>query len=244
VVEGAPDNLVTGGGHGAYCLGPSFNRCHPLTGPVSTGSSALAVADVNHDHYDDIIQGDHVVEPAAFGSAAAGGEVRLWFGGRHGVRDEPLIIDQDTPGVPDADEAGDDFGMSVSAGRLDDDGYADIAVSAPGEDGGKGAVTILRGGKHGLARAAHTRFVPGNGFPAGATGIGLVSVMDVTGDARPDLIVTAAGGHDLQHAIYVLAHRKGAFAPGEVRIWRPLRRKVHVPGAQIDDIRIAREAGA
>jgi hypothetical protein len=66
---------------------------------------------------------------------------------------------------------------------------------------------------------------------------------DVTGDARPDVIVTTAGAHDLGHAVYVLVRRTGAFAQGEVQIRRPLR-KVHVPGAQINDIRIAREAGA
>jgi hypothetical protein len=249
VVEGNQDDPITGGGHLSYCLGKrsGFEECRVLVWPVSSGSSALAVANVNGDRYDDIIQGDHIVEPVAVGRSAAGGEVRLWLGGRHGVRGTPLVIDQGTDWMPGDDESGDAFGLSVGAGDLDRDGYADVVVGAPGEDAGDGAITMIRGGRKGFAREAHTGFGVGDGFPGergNGAEIGLLSVMDVTGDKRPDVLVKAAGADDLRDALYVLVPRKGAFAPGEVRRWRPLRQGIHVPGAQIRDIRIAREAGA
>jgi predicted Ser/Thr protein kinase len=250
VVEGAPDAPLAGGGHGSYCLGTrsgEFQTCRVLIGATSLGTSALAVANVNGDRYKDIVQGDHVVEAAAVGRAAAGGEVRLWLGSKHGVRSRPLVVDQDTAWMPGDDETGDAFGASVGAADLDRDGYADIAVSAPGENAGDGAVTIIRGGRAGFAREAHTAFRVGEGLPGepgGAAQVGQLSVMDVKGDKRPDVLVTAGGAHDLPHALYVMVPRKGAFAPGEIRIWRPLRRPIGVPGAQINDIRIGREAGA
>jgi predicted Ser/Thr protein kinase len=247
VIEGAPDDPVTGGGHGGYCLGPRFRKCELLTGSVSQGSSALAVADVDGDGYDDIVQGDHVVEQAVIGQAATGGEVRLWLGGRHGVGGAPLIFDQDTPGIPGTNNPGDDFGASVGADDLDGEGHADIAVGAPGENVGDGAVTIIRGGHDGMARAGHTRFAVGDGLPGepgGAAHVGMLTIMNVSGDKRPELLVTAGGAHDLRHALYVLIKRKGAFALGEVKIRSPFRRKIAVPSPQIRDMRVAREGKA
>jgi hypothetical protein len=250
VVEGSEDDPDIGGGHLSYCLGTrsgGFKKCRMLTGPMSSGSSALAVADVNGDHYGDIVQGDHIVEPAAAAQgAAAGGEVRLWLGARHGVRGTPKEVDQGTDWMPGDDEPGDGFGMSVGAGRLDRDRFADVLVGATGENGNDGAVTMIRGGRKGFAREAHTGLRVGDGFPGDpghAAQIGLLSVMDVAGDKRPDVLVKAGGAPDLKDAMYVLIPGKGAFAPDEVGIRRPLG-WVHVPDARIRDIRIAREAGA
>jgi hypothetical protein len=58
------------------------------------------------------------------------------------------------------------------------------------------------------------------------------------------VLVKAGGADDLRDALYVLVAGKGAFAPGEARVWLPLQRGINVPDAQIRDIRIAREAGA
>ncbi|MGD1923908.1 MAG: hypothetical protein ACFB03_06910 [Paracoccaceae bacterium] len=45
----------------------------------------------------------------------------------------------------DVDETGDLFGAALSAQDLDDDGITDLAVAAPGEDDGVGAIFLFRG---------------------------------------------------------------------------------------------------
>ncbi|MEL7470703.1 MAG: hypothetical protein AAFN27_19790 [Pseudomonadota bacterium] len=47
--------------------------------------------------------------------------------------------------VLDVDETGDLFGAALSAQDFDDDGVTDLAVAAPGEDDGVGAVFLFRG---------------------------------------------------------------------------------------------------
>lgn len=47
-------------------------------------------------------------------------------------------------------EAGDQFGMSTAVGNFDSDLYDDLAVGAPGEDSGAGAVYLFRGSPTGL----------------------------------------------------------------------------------------------
>lgn len=47
--------------------------------------------------------------------------------------------------ILDPDEPGDRFGAAIALGDLDGDGVVDLAVSAPGEDQGTGAVYIFRG---------------------------------------------------------------------------------------------------
>jgi hypothetical protein len=247
LVEGAPDE-DTRTGHLSYCLGARRGpgKCNTLTGPVSSGTSGLAVADVDGDRYDDIVQGDAIIEPAAADRGILGGEVRVWLGSRHGPVDHPQIITQATPRIPSDDEAGDRFGTSIGAADLDHDGYDDMVVSAPGEDGGDGAVTVIRGGAEGHASAAHTIFSPGNGLPVhpGAgeeVGWALV-VMDISGNRRPDVITLSHHAQRLEDAVLVIEGGKGAYAAGETHVWRALRGSVGVADPAIARIRIGRGA--
>jgi len=59
-------------------------------------------------------------------------------------------LHQDSPGIDDAAEAGDEFGAALAAGDFDGDGFADLAIGVPGEDGSSGALHILFGSDVGL----------------------------------------------------------------------------------------------
>jgi predicted Ser/Thr protein kinase len=237
LVEGASDR--TKAGHATVCRGrrggPS--RCRVLT---DAGTSSLAVADVDGDGFDDILQGDGV----AASGAPLGGEVRLWRGGRDGPAGAPIVISQRSSGVPGDDAPGDQFGTTVDAGDLDGDGYADIVVAAPGDGSGRGAVTILRGGRTGYAHGGNTRFRPGDGLPgsqgAGEEVGGSVAVADVLGDARLDAIVAVEAADSLGDAVLVIEGGAGVFAPGERDVRRALADGPAVRDPAISRIRVAR----
>jgi predicted Ser/Thr protein kinase len=239
LVEGASDR--TKGGHATVCRGRRSgpSRCRVLT---DAGTSSLAVADVDGDGFDDILQGDGVADAAS--GAPVGGEVRLWRGGRDGPAATPIVISQRSNGVPGDDAPGDLFGTTVDAGDLDGDGYADIVVAAPGDGSGRGAVTILRGGRTGYAHSGNTRFRPGDGLPGTpATGeeVGAsVAVADVLGDARLDAIVAAKAADSLGDAVLVIEGGPGVFAPGERDVRRALADGPAVRDPAISRIRLAR----
>jgi hypothetical protein len=58
-------------------------------------------------------------------------------------------LDQDVPGVEGSAEDDDYFGWSLAAGDFDGDGFVDLAVGVPGEDG-VGAVQVFFGSASGL----------------------------------------------------------------------------------------------
>jgi tRNA A-37 threonylcarbamoyl transferase component Bud32 len=216
LVEGGPARPPVAG-HATFCRGTSSGprRCRAFGGSGAT--SGLAVGDVNHDGYADIVQGDALhTEPLA------GGVVRLWLGGRHGPQKTPILITQDTPAIPGKDEPGDQFGSVVEAGDLDSDGYADMIVAATGENEGAGKITVIRGASDGYASAGNTSFdqsspnVPGRRRPGGGFGSTL-AVVNLTSDRRPDLAVAARGEHRTDDRVMVVESGPGVFAPDETR---------------------------
>ncbi|WP_406305003.1 FG-GAP-like repeat-containing protein [Streptomyces sp. NBC_00885] len=115
-----------------------------------------APADFNGDGYQDLV----VPAPTAkVGGMDGAGAVAVLYGSRTGVSTlRKAVITQNTAGVPDAAEAQDLFGASTAFADLDKDGYSDLVVGAPDEDLGSvvnaGGVTVLWGGKNGLAAAS------------------------------------------------------------------------------------------
>jgi hypothetical protein len=205
-----------------YCPGTPRGplRCRELGRGVAT--SSLAVADVNGDGYDDIVQGDSKHgQPTTF-VTGSGGVVRLWRGGHPGPRSPPLVITQNSPGVPGTDEPGDEFGGVVAAGILDGDRFADMIVGAPRENGGAGRITIVRGGRTGYALAGNTTYdqgspgVPGAAAPGHAFGSTL-TVLRLSRDRHLDLAVAAEGATRADDRIMVVLGGSGVFAPGETR---------------------------
>ncbi|MFE7158550.1 FG-GAP-like repeat-containing protein [Streptomyces sp. NPDC057636] len=140
----------------------TFNQDTPdIPGTAETGDlfgGALTVADLDGDGYDDLIVG---APGEAIGSKAKAGAITALRGGKDGIvnADGKAVgvgIQQDTPGIPGAAEAGDLFGAALAADDYDGDGLPDVTVGSPGENGSLGAAWQLRGADD----AAPTAFSP------------------------------------------------------------------------------------
>lgn len=104
-------------------------------------------ADVNGDGYRDLIVG---APDANVGKAKHAGFVGVTLGSKSGPGRTHWKITQATNGVPGTPEKNDRFGASVSSADYNGDGYADMAVGSPGENG-SGSVTVIFGAKGGFA---------------------------------------------------------------------------------------------
>jgi FG-GAP repeat len=224
--DGHPDLImgiretVDGPGYGVYCAGsPRGPRECRRFG--SGGTSSFGVADVNGDDRDDIVQGDIGPRDPLTGARATAGEVRIWLGGPEGPRSSPLLVTQETENVPGDDELGDEFGAVVEAGDVDDDGFADLVVTSTGEDEGEGRITVIRGGRDGIADTGHSHFdqswpeVPGEARAGNRFGSSL-TLLRLSDDDQLDLAVGARGVRAAER-IMVVEGGPGVFAPGETR---------------------------
>lgn len=96
--------------------------------------------------------------------------------------------------ILDADEVGDLFGSSLALGDLDGDGIEDLAVGAPGEDEGRGAVYLFRGdrfqGFRPLLRILpDPKAPPGHGWAMG------VEIQHSLNDQNPVIVLHRPDGH-------------------------------------------------
>ncbi|MEU2265712.1 FG-GAP-like repeat-containing protein [Streptomyces olindensis] len=163
-----------------------------------------SIGDIDRDGYGDLVLGDHTDPYDLKPGGHKGGQITVWYGGPTGPdpAQRPTVIHQDTAGVPGAGETDDGFGRAVSTGDINGDGYADVVVSAPGEDLGAakdaGSVTVLFGSAAGLTTTGVKSYTQDTaGVPGSAEswdGFGsAVALKDVTRDGRADLVVGVAG---------------------------------------------------
>jgi hypothetical protein len=91
------------------------------------------------------------------------------------------------------------FGFDIAIGDITGDGFGEIVVAAPGSQvgvDGEGALVVLRGTASGVTLAGHqvitenTPGIPGTPVRGEPFGRGGVQVGDVTGDGRPDVLVS------------------------------------------------------
>ncbi len=114
--------------------------------------SAIAIGDFDDDGFDDFAVG----EPAYVQSGIGEGRVVIYGGSASGPFFEQSLR-QSLAGVPGAAEDGDEFGAALATGDFNGDGFADLAVGAPGEDVGAladaGSAFVFYGSETGLTVA-------------------------------------------------------------------------------------------
>jgi hypothetical protein len=161
---------------------------------------ALAAGDFNGDGFDDLAVGVIGDPPAD-----AGGAVQIHYGAAGGLDlSGSQRFTQNTAGIGDSSEDGDFFGDALAVGDFDNDGYDDLAIGVPGEDGAgtvgpvdnSGMVQTLYGSSVGLTATRSQT------FDQGTPGIGdenedgdefgfVLTSGDFDGDDRDDLAIGA-----------------------------------------------------
>lgn len=177
--------------------------------PIGSGFGAVVhgAGDVDGDGY-----GDVVVTASRFSSST--GRVYIYRGTAGGVGALSATINglEGTNG---------EFGAAVAAGSdFNADGYADLAVGAPGVEANTGRVYVFLGGAMGLSPAPAAMLRAGDAI-SGRLGEALASPGDVNGDGYPDLIVGAPAADGNTGAVFVYYGSSTGVSSMGVRLTSP-----------------------
>jgi FG-GAP repeat/FG-GAP-like repeat len=172
-----------------------------LTAGGADAAAAARPFDLNGDGFAELVVG---VPNESLGTAAGTGAVAVLNGSATGVvAAGNRLLAQSTPGVAGGDEAFDNFGAALASADFDRDGFADLAVGAPGENaaetvGGHGAVTVLYGSASGVGGRRDQRLTPGNLAVADLAAYTL-EAGDLNGDGFGDLVTASGSWLDESH---------------------------------------------
>ena len=149
--------------------------------------SSLASADVDGDGYWDLVAG-------APSSRNLDGIAVVMFGGPSGLTDGDVqVLDRSQTGAEDDPSEYYEFGLSVAAGDVDGDGFADLAVGIGGNDS-PGEVAVFPGSSSGIDTGAAEIWGPDSaGIATGAAFGRALAIADFDDDGFDDLAAGSPG---------------------------------------------------
>lgn len=215
VAVGAPTDVVGGAASGsvyvfpgsASGVGAGRRLLQTAAGAADEAGdrfgAALAAGDFNNDGYADLAIG---VPGELVGDIKSGG-IAVFHGKAAGLTTGTSLTQA---ALGWGNEAGDEFGYALAAGDFNRDGYADLAVGAPGE-GPNGE--SVRGGDVGVFKGASGGLTAGWGVHQSDLGAAneagdrfgaALAAGNVTGSAHTDLIIGSPGENSASGLVAVM----------------------------------------
>ncbi|MCK4523769.1 FG-GAP repeat protein, partial [candidate division WOR-3 bacterium] len=145
------------------------------------GGNVSSADDVNGDGYSDIIVGAYCYDNGESDEGAA----FVYYGGSSGLSDS-------ADWMGESNQVGAFYGVSVSSGDVNGDGYSDIIIGAYLYDNGEtdeGAAFVYYGSSSGLSIVAD--WIGDNNQANSQYGVNVSSAGDVNGDGYSDIIIGA-----------------------------------------------------
>jgi disulfide bond formation protein DsbB len=179
---------------------------------------ALGAGDFNGDGTADLAVG-------AVGENSLAGVVHVLYGSGGGLSATgSQLWSQDSPGIGGVAEPGDEFGFALAGGDFNDNGQADLAVGAVGENGLAGLVHVLNGSGSGLTATGSQL------WSQGSSGIGgmaepndefgfALAAGDFNGVGPADLAIGAPGENDFRGVVHVLYGSGGGLSATGNQLW-------------------------